>query len=107
MSLKTKIVKFFNSRGHIAISRHGSRYSRIGDADIDVWLWYGGRQKIAVPIKIEVKRNKNDRPTQIQAWRAKEANDRGVESYVVWEMEQAKMIEESWMKRVESIFGAD
>lgn len=96
MTLKASIVKYFNDNGHEAVARHGSVFSRIGDPDIDVWLHFNEGQKIAIPIRIEVKRDMHDLPRKAQILRMRRSEQRGITCYVVWNMEQVQAIESHW-----------
>lgn len=95
-NLAKNIVDFFESKGHLALNRHGGPFGKAGEPDIDVWLWYGPPQKWALPVRLEVKRGPKDKPRKIQWHRMVEAEARGIACYVVWDMQQVEQIEDFW-----------
>ncbi len=67
---------------------HGSRYSAIGEPDLDIWLFFSKNQPFAIPIRIEVKRDHTDKPRPVQRAMLQRSMQHGVMSFVVWEIAQ-------------------
>lgn len=96
MATSRKIKKWFEAHGHHVRKNHGTMYSVSGEPDLDIWLYYGNWQMIAIPIRVEVKRNIKDvpRPNQVAQMAISEAKK--IACYVVWTESQCEQIHDYW-----------